>query len=52
MAHFAILFQRFRLQQHRALLLIEDFNQDGILDILFIETYEYVAALGNGDGNL
>ncbi len=32
------------------LLLIEDFNQDGILDILFNRTYEYVAALGNGDG--
>ncbi len=32
------------------LLLIEDFNRDGILDILFNRTYEYVAALGNGDG--
>ena len=31
-------------------LLIEDFNQDGIPDILFNRTYEYVAAMGNGDG--
>ncbi len=32
------------------LLLIEDFNKDGIPDILFNRSYEYVAAMGNGDG--
>ncbi len=30
--------------------LIEDFNQDGILDLVYSRSYQYVSALGNGDG--